>query len=33
MAGSWGSVLTALVPLGLVIALSPVTVIPAVLVL
>lgn len=33
MAGSWGSVLTALVPLGLVVALSPITVIPAVLVL
>ena len=33
MAGSWGSVLTGLVPLGLVIALSPITVIPAVLVL
>ena len=33
MTGSWGSVPTALVPLGLVIALSPITVIPAVLVL
>jgi hypothetical protein len=33
MAGNWGSVLTGLVPLGLVIALSPITVIPAVLVL
>ena len=33
MAGSWGSVLTGLVPLGLVISLSPLTVIPAVLVL
>jgi hypothetical protein len=33
MAGSWGSVLGTLVPLGLVIALSPITVIPAVLVL
>ena len=33
MAGSWGSVLTGLVPLGLVISLSPVTVIPTVLVL
>ena len=33
MAESWGSVLGALVPLGLVIALSPLTVIPAVLVL
>ncbi len=33
MAGSWGTVLTDLVPLGLVIALSPITVIPAVLVL
>lgn len=33
MAGSWGSVLTGLIPLGLVIALSPITVIPAVLVL
>lgn len=33
MAGSWGAVLTALVPLGLVVALSPITVIPAVLVL
>ncbi|AMT69695.1 GAP family protein [Mycobacteroides immunogenum] len=33
MAGSWGSVLTGLVPLGLVVALSPITVIPAVLVL
>src|SRR6201998_4646921 len=30
---SWGSVLGALIPLGLVIALSPITVIPAVLVL
>ncbi|OHT81674.1 GAP family protein [Mycobacteroides saopaulense] len=33
MAGSWGSVLTGLIPLGLVIALSPITVIPEVLVL
>jgi hypothetical protein len=33
VAGSWGSVLTGMVPLGLVIALSPITVIPAVLVL
>ncbi|MBW0018193.1 MAG: GAP family protein [Mycobacterium sp.] len=33
MAGSWGPVLTGLIPLGLVIALSPITVIPAVLVL
>jgi hypothetical protein len=33
MAESWGSVLGALIPLGLVIALSPITVIPAVLVL
>jgi len=33
MAGSWGSVLTGMIPLGLVIALSPITVIPAVLVL
>ncbi|OIN82762.1 GAP family protein [Mycobacterium malmoense] len=33
MAGSWGSVLAGLIPLGLVIALSPITVIPAVLVL
>lgn len=33
MAGSWGAVLTGLVPLGLVISLSPLTVIPAVLVL
>jgi len=33
MAGNWGSVLTGLAPLGLVIALSPITVIPAVLVL
>jgi presenilin-like A22 family membrane protease len=31
MAGSWGSVLTGLIPLGLVIALSPITVIPAAL--
>ncbi|ORA78520.1 GAP family protein [Mycobacterium malmoense] len=31
--GNWGSVLTKLIPLGLVIALSPITVIPAVLVL
>ena len=30
---SWGSVLGALIPLGFVIALSPITVIPAVLVL
>lgn len=33
MAGSWGTVATGLIPLGLVIALSPITVIPAVLVL
>lgn len=33
MAGSWGTVLTGLIPLGLVISLSPLTVIPAVLVL
>lgn len=33
MSGSWGSVLTDLVPLALVIALSPLSVIPAVLVL
>src|SRR5208337_4745948 len=33
MTGSWGSVSTGLIPLGLVIALSPITVIPAVLVL
>ena len=33
MAENWGSVLGALIPLGLVIALSPLTVIPAVLVL
>lgn len=33
MAGSWGSVVTGLIPLGLVISLSPLTVIPAVLVL
>ncbi|MBB4855446.1 hypothetical protein HNP40_002848 [Mycobacteroides chelonae] len=33
MAGSWGSVLVGLMPLGLVIAFSPITVIPAVLVL
>jgi len=33
MSGSWGDVLTGLVPLGLVIAVSPITVIPAVLVL
>jgi protein-S-isoprenylcysteine O-methyltransferase Ste14 len=33
VAENWGSVLTKLVPLGLVIALSPITVIPAVLVL
>jgi len=33
MAGSWGTLLTGLVPLGLVISLSPLTVIPAVLVL
>jgi hypothetical protein len=33
VAGSWGSVLGALIPLGLVIALSPLTIIPAVLVL
>lgn len=33
MAGSWGSVLTGLIPLGLVVAVSPITIIPAVLVL
>ena len=33
MAGSWGDVLTGLIPLGLVVAVSPITVIPAVLVL
>jgi Sap, sulfolipid-1-addressing protein len=33
MAGSWGSVLTGLIPLGLVVALSPITIIPAVLVI
>jgi threonine/homoserine/homoserine lactone efflux protein len=33
MAGSWGSVLTDLVPLALVVALSPLSIIPAVLVL
>ncbi|HEY9304477.1 MAG TPA: GAP family protein, partial [Mycobacterium sp.] len=33
MTGSWGSVLTTLIPLGLVIAISPLSVIPAVLVL
>ena len=33
MAGSWSSVLTGLIPLGLVVALSPITIIPAVLVL
>jgi hypothetical protein len=33
VAGNWGSVLSKLIPLGLVIALSPITVIPAVLVL
>ena len=33
MAGSWGSVAAGLIPLGLVISLSPITVIPAVLVL
>jgi Sap, sulfolipid-1-addressing protein len=33
VAGSWGTVLTGLVPLGLVVSLSPITVIPAVLVL
>lgn len=33
MAGSWDSLLAALIPLGLVIALSPITIIPAVLVL
>ena len=33
MAGSWVTVSTGLIPLGLVIALSPITVIPAVLVL
>lgn len=33
MTGSWSAVLTGLVPLGLVVALSPITIIPAVLVL
>jgi Sap, sulfolipid-1-addressing protein len=33
MAGSWGDALTGLIPLGLVVALSPITIIPAVLVL
>jgi hypothetical protein len=33
VAGSWGSVLSALIPLALVIAISPLTIIPAVLVL
>jgi len=33
MAGSWGSALTGLITLGLVIAVSPITIIPAVLVL
>ncbi|MGE2833039.1 GAP family protein [Mycobacterium sp. SMC-4] len=33
MSGTWGSILTELIPLGLVIALSPLTIIPAVLVL
>jgi hypothetical protein len=33
MAGSWGSVATGLIPLGLVVAISPITIIPAVLVL
>lgn len=33
MSGAWGSILTELIPLGLVIALSPLTIIPAVLVL
>jgi Sap, sulfolipid-1-addressing protein len=33
MAGSWGSALAGLIPLGLVVALSPITIIPAVLVL
>jgi hypothetical protein len=33
VAGNWGSVLTKLIPLALVIALSPITVIPAVLVI
>ncbi|MDH6243536.1 GAP family protein [Mycobacterium sp. OTB74] len=33
MTTSWGSVLTGLIPLGLVVALSPITVVPAVLVL
>ncbi|UXA18510.1 GAP family protein [Mycobacterium sp. SMC-4] len=33
MSGSWGAILTELIPLGLVIALSPLTIIPAVLVL
>jgi len=33
MSGSWGNVLTGLIPLGLVVAVSPITVIPAVLVL
>ncbi|MGA3253825.1 MAG: GAP family protein, partial [Mycobacterium sp.] len=33
MAGSWGSVLSGLIPLALVIAISPLSIIPAVLVL
>jgi hypothetical protein len=33
VAGSWGSVLSALIPLALVVAISPLTIIPAVLVL
>jgi len=33
MAGNWGSALAGLIPLGLVVALSPITIIPAVLVL
>jgi Sap, sulfolipid-1-addressing protein len=33
MTGSWGSALAGLIPLGLVVALSPITIIPAVLVL
>lgn len=33
MSGNWGSILTELIPLGLIVALSPLTIIPAVLVL
>ena len=33
MSGNWGSVLTELIPLALVVALSPLSIIPAVLVL